>query len=142
GLALASAILAITDAAEEVIVQAPYYFNHGMAMTMGNARPVLARTLDNYQLDLAAIREAITPHTKAIVTISPNNPTGAVYPEADLRAVNSLCAERGLYHIHDEAYEYFIYDGAKHFSPSSIAGAEPHTISLFSLSKAYGFASW
>jgi aspartate/methionine/tyrosine aminotransferase len=113
-----------------------------MAIAMANARPVLARTLDNYQLDLDSIRAAITPKTKAIVTISPNNPTGAVYPEADLRAVNALCAERGLYHIHDEAYEYFTYDGASHYSPGSLSGAAAHTISLFSLSKAFGFASW
>ena len=56
-----------------------------------------------------------------MVTISPNNPTGAVYREADLREVNRLCAERDIYHINDEAYEYFTY-GAKHFSPGSIAG--------------------
>jgi aspartate/methionine/tyrosine aminotransferase len=141
-LAFASAIYAITDPGDEIILQSPYYFNHEMAITMANARPVLARTLDNYQLDLNAIRTAITPKTKAIVTISPNNPTGAVYPESDLRAVNALCAERGIYHIHDEAYEYFVYDGAQHFSPATISGAEPHTLSLFSLSKAYGFASW
>jgi aspartate/methionine/tyrosine aminotransferase len=59
-----------------------------------------------------------------------------------LRAVNALCAERGVYHIHDEVYEYFTYDGATHFSPASIGGALPHTITLFSLSKAYGFAGW
>src|SRR5262249_55824249 len=49
---------------------------------------------------------------------------------------------RGLFHLHDEAYEHFVYDGARHFSPASISGAAPHTISLFSLSKSYGFASW
>ena len=47
-----------------------------------------------------------------------------------------------MYHVHDEAYEYFTYDGARHFSPGSIDDAPPHTISLYSLSKAYGFASW
>ena len=141
-LAFASAILAITDPGDEVILQTPYYFNHEMAITMANARPVLVPTLPNYQLDLPAIRRAINPKTKAIVTISPNNPTGAVYPEGDLREVNFLCSKFGLYHIHDEAYEYFIYDGAKHFSPASISGSADYTISLFSLSKAYGFASW
>jgi aspartate/methionine/tyrosine aminotransferase len=141
-LAFASAVFAITDPGDEVILQSPYYFNHEMAITMASARPVSVRTLDNYQLDLEAIRAAITPKTKAIVTISPNNPTGAVYPESDLRALNALCAQRGIYHIHDEAYEYFIYDGARHFSPASMNGTEALTISLFSLSKAYGFASW
>ncbi|MGR8951561.1 MAG: aminotransferase class I/II-fold pyridoxal phosphate-dependent enzyme, partial [Gammaproteobacteria bacterium] len=72
----------------------------------------------------------------------PNNPSGAVYPESALRAVNELCREHNLYHISDEAYEYFTYGEARHFSPGSIRGAEQHTISLYSLSKAYGFASW
>jgi aspartate/methionine/tyrosine aminotransferase len=141
-LAFTATVFAITDPGDEIMIQTPYYFNHEMAITMASVKPVLVSTRSNYQLDLDAIRAAISPRTKAIVTISPNNPTGAVYPEADLRAVNSLCAERGLYHINDEAYEYFTYDGAKHFSPASIPGAAPHTISLFSLSKAYGFASW
>jgi aspartate/methionine/tyrosine aminotransferase len=74
--------------------------------------------------------------------VSPNNPTGAVYGRDSLVAVNELCRARGLYHIHDEAYEYFTFDGANHFSPASLPDAQDHTISLFSLSKAYGFASW
>jgi aspartate/methionine/tyrosine aminotransferase len=76
------------------------------------------------------------------VTCSPNNPSGAVYSEASLRAVNSLCRERAVFHIHDEAYEYFTYDDAVNFSAGSIDGAAAHTISLYSLSKGYGMASW
>ena len=84
----------------------------------------------------------MTPRTRAIVTVSPNNPTGAVYPEAALRAVNRLCQERGIYHISDEVYEYFTYGTARHVSPGAFDGAHAHTISMFSLSKAYGFAGW
>ncbi len=141
-MAFMNALLAITQAGDEIILNTPYYFNHEMAITMANCRPVLVNTDENYQLDLKAIAEAITPKTKAIVTISPNNPTGAVYPEASLKAVNDLCRDRGIYHISDEAYEYFTYDGVKHISPGSFTNSEAHTISLFSLSKAYGFASW
>jgi aspartate/methionine/tyrosine aminotransferase len=125
-----------------VILPLPYYFNHEMALVMTDVRPVLVETDDQFQLRLDRIEAAITPRTRAIVTVSPNNPTGAVYPEPALRAVNALCRERGLYHIHDEAYEYFTYDGVRAFSPGSIPGSEEHTISLYSLSKAYGFASW
>ena len=89
-----------------------------------------------------AIARAINERTRAVVTVSPNNPTGAVYPEDALRAVNALCRERGVFHVHDEAYEYFTYDDVPHFSPGSIDGASAHTISLFSMSKAYGMASW
>lgn len=141
-MAFMNALLAITDPGDEIILQTPYYFNHEMAITMASCRPVLVSTDANYQLQPELMRRAITPRTRAIVTISPNNPTGAVYPESALREVNTLCREHGLYHLHDEAYEYFLYDGARHFSPGSLPGAEDHTISLFSLSKAYGFASW
>jgi aspartate/methionine/tyrosine aminotransferase len=140
--AFMNAVLALADPGDEFILPTPYYFNQEMAVTLANARPVLVPTDANDQLDLDAIRAAITPRTRAIVTVSPNNPTGAVYPEAALRAVNRLCAERGLHHISDEAYEAFTYDGAVHFSPASIPGAAAHTISLFSLSKSHGFASW
>jgi aspartate/methionine/tyrosine aminotransferase len=74
--------------------------------------------------------------------VSPNNPTGAVYPEASLRAISRLCQERGIYHISDEVYEYFTYGSARHVSPGAFEGAHAHTISMFSLSKAYGFAGW
>ena len=141
-MAFVNALLAICDEGDEVVLMSPYYFNHEMAVTMAGCRPVLVATDDDFQLDLDAVAAAITANTRAVVTISPNNPSGAVYPEADLRELNRLCAERGVYHIHDEAYEYFLYDGAEHFSPGSLPDAGDHTISLFSLSKAYGFASW
>ncbi len=140
--AFLAALLALTDPGDEVILPVPYYFNHEMAITMVNCQPVLVPTDANYQLDLASLRAAITPRTRAIVTVSPNNPTGAVYAEPVLRAVNALCAEHGIFHLSDEAYEAFTYEGAAHFSPASIGGATAHTISLFSMSKAFGLASW
>jgi aspartate/methionine/tyrosine aminotransferase len=139
--AFMNAVLAIADPGDEFILPVPYYFNHEMAIVMAAASPVPVPTLPNLQLDIDAIARAITPRTRAVVTVSPNNPTGAVYDEASLRAVNRLCRDRGLFHIHDEAYEYFTYD-VSHFSPGSIEGAAGYTISLYSLSKAYGMASW
>ena len=141
-MAFVNALLAVADAGDEVILQTPYYFNHEMAITMANCRATLVPTDKDYQLQPKLIAEAITDKTRAVVTISPNNPTGAVYSESDLREVNEICRARGVYHISDEAYEYFTYGGAKQFSPGSIKGSEAHTISLYSLSKAYGFASW
>jgi len=60
---------------------------------------VLVPTDINYQLQPEAIRQAITPRTRAVVTVSPNNPTGAVYPEPVLRAVNELCREGGVFQL-------------------------------------------
>jgi aspartate/methionine/tyrosine aminotransferase len=141
-MAFQHAVLAITSPGDEVILPVPFYFNHEMAIQIAGCAPVRVMTDARYQLDVEAIRAAITPRTRAIVTVSPNNPTGAVYPEASLRAVNRLCQERGLYHISDEVYEYFTYGRTRHVSPGAFDGAHAYTISMFSLSKAYGFAGW
>ena len=141
-MAFLNALFAITDPGDEVILPTPYYFNQEMAIRMVNCEPVLVRTDDDFQIDPAKLRAAITPKTRAIVTISPNNPAGVVYPEKLLREINKICREHNIYHICDEAYEYFTYDQARHFSPASISDSQDHTISLYSLSKAYGFASW
>ena len=141
-MAFMNAVLAITDPSDEIILLTPYYFNHEMAIQIADSEPVRVPTDEEYQPDLEFIRHAITKKTRAVVTVSPNNPSGAVYPESALREINQLCKTHDIYHIHDEAYEYFTYGEAKRFSPGSIAGADGHTISLYSLSKAYGFASW
>jgi aspartate/methionine/tyrosine aminotransferase len=137
-----NAILAITSPGDEIILNTPYYFNHEMAITMAGCHPILVATDKNYQLIPENIAKAITPKTRAIVTISPNNPTGVIYSEAALKQINQICRERGIYHISDEAYEYFTYEGIKHISPGAFVGSSEYTISLYSLSKAYGFASW
>ncbi|MCI0337538.1 MAG: pyridoxal phosphate-dependent aminotransferase [Acidobacteria bacterium] len=141
-MAFVNALLAIADPGDEIILNLPYYFNHEMAITMASCKPVLVPTDENYQLQPGRIAEAVTDKTRAVVTISPNNPTGAVYSSSALKEINEICRKHGIYHISDEAYEYFTYGGKRHFSPGSIAGSNEHTISLFSLSKAYGFASW
>lgn len=138
--AFLNAVLAICDPGDEVILLSPYYFNHEMAVALASAVPVPVPVDGRLQPDLAAIASAVTGRTRAIVTVSPNNPTGAVYPRETLAAIHRLCAERGIYHVSDEAYEYFTYDGALHFSPGSLGG--DHVISLYSLSKSYGMASW
>ncbi len=137
-----NAVLAIADVDDEIILLAPYYFNHHMAVEIAGCRPVVVPCRDDHQPDLDALRGAISPRTRAIVSISPNNPTGAVYPKATLVAISALCRQNGLYHVHDEAYEYFVYDDAEPFSPGSIEGAGDYTISLFSLSKSFGMAGW
>src|SRR5919199_6805925 len=141
-MAFVHALLATTEPGDEIILPVPFYFNHDMAADMAGCKAVRVPTDEHYQLRLDRIRAAITPRTRAIVTISPNNPSGAVFTEASLREVNALCRDRGLYHIADEVYEYFTYGSARHVSSGSFANATDHTISMYSLSKAYGFAGW
>jgi aspartate/methionine/tyrosine aminotransferase len=141
-MAFLNSVLAVADPGDEFILPMPFYFNQEMAIRMCGCIPVPVPTHADWSLDVAAMAAAITPRTRAILTVSPNNPTGAVYSEASLRAVNALCAQHGIYHFSDEAYEYFTYEGAKHFSPASIPGAMKHTLSFYSMSKNYGMASW
>jgi aspartate/methionine/tyrosine aminotransferase len=136
------ALMAITAPGDEVLLPTPYYFNQEMAIRMMGCTPVFVPMNSGFSLDLDALADAITERTRAVVTVSPNNPTGAVYSEAILRAVNRLCFEKGIYHLSDEAYEYFTWGDVPHFSPGSIPGSESFTLSFFSLSKTYGFAAW
>jgi aspartate/methionine/tyrosine aminotransferase len=141
-MAFMHAVLAISEPGDEIVLNVPFYFNHEMAIQMAGCVPVRVATDERYQLRPDALRRAITDRTRAIVTVSPNNPTGAVLGEASLREVSAICRDHGLYHIADEVYEYFTYGSARHFSPASIPGADAFTISMYSLSKAYGFAGW
>ncbi len=137
-----NAILAICDPGDEIILLSPWYFNHEMAIGIANCIAVSVDTDPSFQPDVQALENAITPRTRAIVTVSPNNPSGAVYRANLLTEINQLCAKHGIYHINDEAYEYFCYDGVKHFSPASLDTAWEHTISIYSTSKSFALANW
>lgn len=141
-MAFLEIILAITAPGDEVLLPVPFYFNQEMALRMLGCIPVPVATQLDFSLDIEALSRAITPRTRAIVTVSPNNPSGQVYSEADLRAVNRLCKKHGLYHLSDEAYEYFIWGDSPHFSPAAIPGSESFTVGFYSLSKTFGFAGW
>jgi len=141
-MAFMHAVLAITAPGAEIILNVPFYFNHEMAIQMADCTAVRVATDARYQPRLDALKAAITPRTRAIVTVTPNNPSGAVFSEEALRDINTLCCDRGIYHIADEVYEYFTYGTARHVSSGAFPRAEGHTIAMYSLSKAYGFAGW
>ncbi len=130
----------LCDPGDEVILPLPWYFNHAMAVQLAGGVPVPVEA--GLVPDPERLAAAITPRTRAIVTISPNNPSGVVTPPPVLAVINRLCAERGLFHISDEAYAAFVHGPVPHRSPASLAGSAAHTITLHSLSKAYGMAGW
>jgi aspartate/methionine/tyrosine aminotransferase len=134
--------LALLDPGDEVIFQAPYYFNYPMAVDLAGGRSVFVPATQGFALDVDAIAAAITPATRAVVTVSPDNPTGVVQTRQTLTAVNELCRARGVFHVCDEVYEYFTFGPTRHFSPASLPASVDHTIALYSFSKAYGMAGW
>jgi aspartate/methionine/tyrosine aminotransferase len=130
--------LAVLDPGDEIIVFDPYYPPYPHLASMTGARVVYVSTLPTFQPDLAAIAAAITDRTKLIVINSPNNPSGAVYPESALRAIAALAEKHNLLVISDEIYEHFVYDN-KHFSIGSIY---PNTITMNGFSKEHAMTGW
>jgi aspartate/methionine/tyrosine aminotransferase len=139
-MAFNAVVQVLCDPGDELILPAPYYFNHEMAIRLGGGIPIAVET--GVVPDPERLAAAITPRTRAIVTISPNNPSGAVFPRDVLAAINHLCAERGLLHISDEAYALFSYGGESVWSPGRGIGSSSHTITLGSLSKSHGMVGW
>jgi aspartate/methionine/tyrosine aminotransferase len=139
-MAFNAVVQVICDPGDELILPVPYYFNHAMAIQLAGGRPVAVDA--GLIPDPDRLAAAITARTRAIVTISPNNPSGAVLPAAVLTAINRLCADRGLLHISDEAYALFAHGATPAWSPASARGSGGHTITLGSLSKSHGMAGW
>lgn len=130
--------LSILDPGDEVIVFDPYYPPYPHLASMVGAEVVYVSTLPTFQPDVAAIEASINDKTKLIVVNSPNNPTGAVYSENDLRKIAALAEKHNILVISDEIYEHFVYDG-KHFSIGSIY---PNTITMNGFSKEHAMTGW
>lgn len=134
---------ALCDPGDEVLIPAPCWVTFPEAVKLAGAMPVLVETGADHQLDLAALERSVTPKTRAIILNSPNNPTGAVYPEASLRAVAALAAKRDFTIIADEAYEALVYDGGKHVSVASL-GVETaaRTVTIQTFSKSFAMTGY
>ena len=142
--AIASAMMVIAGPGDEVLLPIPCWVSYTEMIRLAGATPVFVPVRqDNYELDLDAIRAAITPRTKAIVICTPNNPTGAVYSEKSLRELADLAVKHDFFIVADEIYEKMVYDGAKHFSVASISREVwERTITVNGLSKAYAMTGW
>jgi aspartate/methionine/tyrosine aminotransferase len=132
------AYMALLDPGDEIIVNDPYYPPYAHLASSIGAHTVIIPSLPNFQLDLKAIEKKISPKTRAIVINTPNNPSGAVYPESDLRKLAALAEKHDIYIISDEIYEYFVSVGT-HFSIGSIY---KNTITMNGFSKAYAMTGW
>jgi len=141
---LAAAVMALVDPGDEVILPSPTYSTHIRQVILASAKPVFAPTIEDegYALDLDAIEAAVTPRTRAILYCSPSNPTGTVFPEEDLRKLADIAVRHDLAIITDEAYEYFTYDGAAHFSVGSMPEMRGRVVSCFTFTKTYAMTGW
>jgi alanine-synthesizing transaminase len=134
---------AMLDDGDEVLVPAPDYPLWTASTSLAGGRPVHYRCDESagWQPDLEDIRAKLTPQTKAIVVINPNNPTGAVYSAAVLGAIADLAREHGLVVLADEIYDKVLYDDAVHV-PFARLAPDVFTLTFNGLSKAYRVAGF
>jgi alanine-synthesizing transaminase len=117
------AINALCNEGDEVLLPAPDYPLYTAAVALSGGRPVhyICDEQQDWYPDIADIRAKITPRTKAIVVINPNNPTGALYPDSLLREIIEVAREHQLIVMADEIYDKTLYDGHTHTSLASLA---------------------
>ncbi|HWI84214.1 pyridoxal phosphate-dependent aminotransferase [Ramlibacter sp.] len=135
---IAMATNALLDNGDELLLPMPDYPLWTAATSLSGGTPVHYRCdeADSWMPDLDDIRRKITPATKGIVVINPNNPTGALYSDALLRGIVEIAREHGLVILADEVYDKVLYEGARHTAIASLS-EDVLTLTFNSLSKSY-----
>ncbi len=141
--ALYLANTALLDPGDEVIIPTPCFVSYQAEATLAGGVPVEVpcRMEDNFDLNIEAVRKAITPRTKAILIGYPNNPTGAVASRETLTALLKLAEEHDLIVMSDEIYDQLVY-GIPHVCFPALPGARPRTLLLGGFSKDYAMTGW
>ena len=141
--AIYEVLQALCDPGDEVLIPSPCWVTFPEAVKLAGGVPVAVETGSDGRLSPAALERAVTPRTRAIILNTPNNPTGAVYPESALRAVAALAAKHDLTIVSDEAYEALVYDGGRHVSVASLgADAAARTVTIQTFSKTFGMTGY
>lgn len=139
------AIEAIVQEGDEVLLPSPYWLTYPelVALAGGKTVYVPASKENGYKVTVNDLQKALTPKTKALIFNSPNNPTGAVYSEEEVRKIAAFVEEAGIYVIADEIYEKLVYGGAKHYSIAQYSEkVKEQTIVINGVSKTYSMTGW
>jgi aminotransferase len=137
--ALMATLMTLLDPGDDALIPSPHYdeYSRDTNILGGTLIPVPTTLETNFTVSAADLEAAITPKTKAMIIVSPNNPTGTIIPESTLRDIAKLAQERDLIVISDEIYEYYVFDGCKHISMASLPGMRERTITINSFSKSF-----
>ena len=141
--AMMSAMMAIINPGDEVVVFEPFYENYGPDAILSGAQPRFVKLHPpDWKFDPQELAAVFGPKTKAIILNTPNNPTGKVFERAELEQIRDLCVRWNAFAITDEIYEHMLYDGAKHISMATLDGMRERTITINALSKTYSVTGW
>lgn len=138
--AILFAFMSTLNEGDEIIIPEPFYANYtAFAVMVGAKIKTVTATIENgFALPpISEFEKLITPRTKGIVIINPNNPTGYLYSKEELEALAGIVKKHDLYFYSDEVYRRYCYDGAQHFSVMNLKGIEQNTILFDSMSKRY-----
>jgi aspartate/methionine/tyrosine aminotransferase len=138
-------MMALARAGDNVLLPTPWYFNHEMSLTMLGIepRPLPCDPANGFVPDIADAEKLIDARTRAIVLVSPNNPTGAVYSPETIAAFAALCERRGIWLVLDETYRDFLpAEMGRSHEVFSTSDWQRSVISLYSFSKAYAVPGW
>ena len=141
--AMMSAMMAIINPGDEIVVFEPFYENYGPDAILSGAAPRFVKMRPpSWSYDERELAAAFGPHTKAIILNTPNNPTGKVFTRAELEFIRDLCVRWSAFCVTDEIYEHILYDGAQHISMARIDGMRDRTIVINGMSKTYSVTGW
>ena len=130
---------------DEVIIPTPYWLTYPEVVKTCGGVPVYVegRKENKFKITPEQLEAAITPKTKLMIFNSPCNPTGAVYSEAEVRALAAVCEKSGIYVLSDEIYERLVYTDVRPFSMAKVSDAMyEHTITVNGVSKTYSMTGW
>ncbi len=141
---ITATLLALLRPGEEVILLSPSYASYSQAVKVAHGRVVWAHLneIAGWTLDIAHIRSCITPKTRAILFANPNNPTGTVFGENDLRMLAKLAVEYDLLLIVDEVYKELIYTNQPYWNPAQDPQFRRNIVTVYSFSKTYAMTGW
>jgi aspartate/methionine/tyrosine aminotransferase len=141
--AMLSAMMAIINPGDEVVVFEPFYENYGPDAILSGATPRFVKLHPpEWTFDPDELAAAFGPATKAIILNTPNNPTGKVFDLPELEQIRDLCVRWNTFALTDEIYEHMLYNGARHISLATIDGMRNRTITINALSKTYSVTGW
>ena len=138
-----AAAMALLNPGDEVLIFEPFYGYHVNTLKSLRVNPVIVPLAEpDWQLDVNAMRAAITPRTRAILLNTPANPSGKIFTLAELEEVAAVCRQHDLFLFTDEIYEYFVYDGARHICAATLPGMRERTIVISGFSKTFSITGW
>ncbi|WP_130651315.1 pyridoxal phosphate-dependent aminotransferase [Egicoccus halophilus] len=143
--ALYNVFMALVDPGDEVLVPAPYWVSYPEQIKLAGGTPVAVPTTKatGFRASVEQLEEHRTERTKALVFVSPSNPTGAMYPADEVEAVGRWAAEHGIWVITDEIYQHLVYGGATFASlPGLVPEARDRTILVNGVAKTYAMTGW